>query len=573
MLVVVSTSFSYAQRTNTPEVVLQKRYERGKELYQQGKYDLALDMFRTLSRTEQNNPYATYASFYFALSAFRSGDYALAKNMLEQIKSKYPRWNQMSEVNYWLANTYFEQDNYKSALALLNRQNGTPRATPEAAAKMKEYYIKQVTDPARLQAWLKEYPNDKVIATQLVERLLLNGTSDDEQLALKDSLVRVLGINEASLGLVTKASSVKKDGYNVAAFLPFFYNKLRLESGKSNFVLEMYQGMTMATEELQQEGLNVQLYAYDTERDYDATKRLLEKEEAKAMDVIIGPLYPGPFRAISEFTQEQQVYMVNPVSSNPLVMTNNPFSFLMRPSTITEARRAAHYAADSLGREMAVVVTSGIQSDSARVNTFINNFEKDDSSRVFIQVLEDYNTATMEMFADTLVYFSERQEEQNEAPPVVYVASDNDLVITNTISAVVMANAPLTLFGNDHWFDITSVTYEQLEELDVRFLSPGYIDYQRRTVQQFTQAYKQKYNALPSKFAYAGYDAMYYIGQMLNEYGTYFQEFYTKDKPISSRFYEGYNFFEANDNQVVPIIRFEEGILREAEATDESDRY
>ena len=571
ILFVLSAFLSYGQGADDAESVQQKRYERGKELYQEGKYDLAMDMFRTLSSTEQNNPYAIYASFYFALSAFQSSDYLKAKDMLQQIKSRYPKWNRMSEVDYWLANTHFELANYKQAFSLLkplDQQKGTTRATLEDAAKMKQFYLSQVTDVNLLRGLHQEYPDDKVIATQLVERILISGADDDELATLKDSLVQKFNIDESSFGVATQAASIKKDVYNVAAFLPFFANKLSMND-KSNFVLEMYQGMRMAADELQNEGLNVQLYAYDTERDYDVTKRLLEKPEAKVMDVIMGPLYPGPFRAISEFTQEQQVYMINPVSSNPLVVSGNPFSFLMQPSTLTEARRAAQYAADTLGRKMAIVVTDESPRDSARVNTFVKNFKQDDSYEIFIQKLKDYNTETMESFADTLVYFSEQQEEQSEAPPVVYVASNNDLAITNTISAVVMANTPLTLFGNDQWFDITSVTYEQLEELDVHFLSPAYIDYQRRTVQKFTEAYKQRYNALPTKFAYAGYDAMYYVGQMLNEFGIYFQEFYTQDKPVNSMFYEGYNFYEANDNQLIPIIRFEEGILQAVEPTSE----
>jgi ABC-type branched-subunit amino acid transport system substrate-binding protein len=132
-----------------------------------------------------------------------------------------------------------------------------------------------------------------------------------------------------------------------------------------------------------------------------------------------------------------------------------------------------------------------------------------------------------------------------------------------------MAKTPVTLIGNDSWFDITSITYEQLEELGVHFLSPGYTEHRRRSVENFEKAYRKKYNAVPSKYAYAGYDAMYYIGQMLQEYGTYFQEFYTDDKPVKSLLFAGYNYHEAQDNQMVPIIRFQDGVLREVQPEEE----
>ena len=564
LLLIAGMPFAFGQTGNNTAALYQERYERGKALYEQGEYASAIEAFRSLSRTEVGNPYTIYASFYFALSAFQQQDYALAKNMLLQIKSKYPKWSKMSEVDYWLANTYFELDDYVQAMSVLkslDQQKGTTRSTLEDAQAMKEFYVSRLNDPERLRTLLETYPQDKLIATQLVKQLVTSG----ENLVLKDSLVQAFDIDETTFGVASQASSIKKDVYNVAAFLPFFYDKLMVENERvgNDFVVELYQSMRMAVGDLQKQGINVQLYAYDTERDYDVTQRLLEKEEIRTMDVIIGPLFPGPFRAVSEFTQEHQIYMFNPISTNPLVMQGNPFSFLSKPSLLTEARHAARFARDTLDGPVAVVVTDDTKQDTARVGAFIRTFREDDPDReVHLEVFRSFNVDAIEDFVDTLVYYGERNE---TAPPVVYVASNNDLVITNTISAVVMAKTPVTLIGNDSWFDITSITYEQLEELDVHFLSPGYTEHRRRSVKNFETAYRKKYKVLPSKYAYVGYDAMYYIGQMLHEYGTYFQEFYTNAKPVKSLLFSGYNYFEAQDNQVVPIIRFEDGMLHEAQ--------
>lgn len=565
LLLAMGMPFAFGQVGNNTAALYKERYERGKEKYEQGEYASAIEAFRSLSRTEADNPYTIYASFYFALSAFQQQDYALAKNMLLQVKSKYPKWSKMSEVDYWLANTYFELNDYAQAMEIINgldQQKGTTRSTLEDAQAMKEFYVARLNEPEQLQGLLKNYPEDKTIATQLVRQLVMSGSPET---ALKDSLVQAFQIDETAFGVASQASSVKKDAYNVAAFLPFFYDKLTAENERvgNDFVVELYQSMRMATADLQKEGINVQLYAYDTERDYNVTQRLLEQEEVKNMDVIIGPLFPNPFRAVSEFAQEQQIYMFNPVSTNPQVVQGNPFSFLSKPSTVTEARHAAQFVRDTLDRPVAVVVTDDTKQDTARVSAFIRTFRKGEPTRkVHLEVFRSFDVDAIEDFVDTLVYYGERNETE---PPVVYVASNNDLVITNTISAVVMAKVPLTLIGNDSWFDITSVTYEQLEELDVHFISPSYTEPQRRSVKSFREAYRKKYNVLPSKYAYAGYDAMYYIGQMLHQYGTYFQEFYTGPQPVKSLLFSGYNYFDAQDNQVVPIIRFKDGILRQAQ--------
>ena len=62
-------------------------------------------------------------------------------------------------------------------------------------------------------------------------------------------------------------------------------------------------------------------------------------------DVIIGPLYSGPSEFISQFSKENKVTMVNPVSSNEAIVGDNPYSYLFKSAYSTQGREAAKYAA------------------------------------------------------------------------------------------------------------------------------------------------------------------------------------------------------------------------------------
>nr|WKN36490.1 ABC transporter substrate-binding protein [Tunicatimonas sp. TK19036] len=539
----------------------QQRYVRAKALYEQGKYDLAIDILRPLSREEKGNPYVRYASFFYAMAAFQTEDYNLAKNMFLQIKDKYPRWKRMPEVNYGLANTYYELESYDQAFAMtaeLTTGSQPDDQLREDASDMKQYYIAQTPDSI-LRTLLVKFPDEKAIAEQLVTNLTYSVYSE-ENIRYKDSLVQAYSIDLSELGIASQAASVRKEVYHVAAFLPFFQNKLTTSSLTDNrvgnqFILELYRGMELASKDLQKEGINVQLHAYDTEREYDVTKRLLSEEEIEYMDAFIGPLYQGPVKAVSEYALKNQVYMFNPLSANPQIIGDNPFSYLLRPSSATEAKMAARYALDSLQATRAVVVTGPTKRDSARVFTFIENFQADSDRPVYMEVIEDYNEETMDTFVEKLVEMSE------EGETVVYVASDQELVITNTISALVMSAAPLKVIGSESWFDFTTISYEQLEDLGTYLLSPVFLDYSNPKIREFKQRYRDEYYTLPSKNVFIGYDTMYFLGQMLNEYGIYFQEFFTDSEPVPSVFFKGYNYFQANDNQVVPVLHFENGSL------------
>src|SRR5688572_28430909 len=79
-----------------------KQYNNAKALLRDGKYSLAMESFKPLIPYAQNNPYSEYASFYYAFAAYHQGYKAVAKDMLNQIRTLYPNWDKQGEVNFWL---------------------------------------------------------------------------------------------------------------------------------------------------------------------------------------------------------------------------------------------------------------------------------------------------------------------------------------------------------------------------------------------------------------------------------------------------------------------------------------
>jgi len=105
------------------QVDYQAQYKNGKDLFREGKYNLAMEAFKPLIPYDDENPYSAYASFYYALSAYRQNYPAAAKDMLLQIKKVHPKWEKMDEVNLWLAIVYRETDDYFQGVRALNEVN------------------------------------------------------------------------------------------------------------------------------------------------------------------------------------------------------------------------------------------------------------------------------------------------------------------------------------------------------------------------------------------------------------------------------------------------------------------
>jgi hypothetical protein len=549
---------SVVQAQNTQgNASLADRFARGRGLFLEGQYGAAIEVLRPLSRIEQGNPYVEYASFYFGLSALKDGQYDLAKNMFLQINSKYPKWEKTEEVNYWLANTYFNLQDYEQALALIKEMDASrevSNANKEDAKVMKNHFLDQATT-ARLQELLALYPEDKDIATNLVKNIAAT-LYDAEEQELMDSLIDAFNIDMASLGVVSKEASVKKNAYNVAVFLPFLYDKLNPSAPKqgNQFVLDLYKGIKMAASDLQSNGINVQLHAYDTERSFDKMQSILQQDEIRGMDLMIGPLYPGPYRAATEYAMSNQKYMFNPLSSNPAAIGENPFAYLIKPSLITEGRAAARFAIDSLNRSHAVVITGATGQDSLRVSSFAAAFEEDGNRDVIVLEEENFNRERIEEIVEMLNELGEDN--------LIYVASGNELIISNTISAVVMAENQIPVIGSEEWLETSSLTFDQLENFDEYLIAPGFIDPENANIADFKDRFRREFYDVPNKYTYVGYDLMMYIGYMLDRYGVYFQEFYTGEENVNSLLYAGYNYFNANDNQLVPIIKYEDAQLK-----------
>src|SRR5438445_430980 len=93
-----------------------KQYRHAKKLFEEESFSEAMDAFRPLTIYDKDNSYPEYASFFYAMSAYRLGYKTIAKDMFLQIKKIYPSWEQMDEVNYWLTKIYFEDREYFHAL-------------------------------------------------------------------------------------------------------------------------------------------------------------------------------------------------------------------------------------------------------------------------------------------------------------------------------------------------------------------------------------------------------------------------------------------------------------------------
>lgn len=112
----------------------------------------------------------------------------------------------------------------------------------------------------------------------------------------------------------------------IAVVLPFGLDENLNESAR---MLEFYQGFLMAVDTLKKQNISIDVYAYDTGKEGGSIQHILESEELKQMDIILGGYYWGHIKQLSDFSKRHRIKMILPFSSNDYFVSNNPDLFMI----------------------------------------------------------------------------------------------------------------------------------------------------------------------------------------------------------------------------------------------------
>lgn len=546
-----------------------KQFKQAKDHFEEEEYSQAMDSFKPLMIYDQSNPYPEYASFYYALAAQRLGYTSVAKETFLQMKKLYPDWKQMPEVNYWLFKMYFDQGEYFQGLLTASQISD-----PEFQSSIKEIkraYFPKIDDPETLKMILEDYPDDREAARALV--LVLGSQPVHlQETRLIDSLCNHYALPREQLVTVVAPVPIFKENYRIALIMPFLASTLEPSPVKkrNQFVLDLYYGMKLATDTLAKQGINLELLAYDNERSLEATKKLLQKEELKTADVIVGPLFQEEAVPVQQFATENAINLViNPLSNNSEFATKL-FTWLYQPSHETLGIRSAEWVAAKVKRNTCMVYYGETVKDSVMAFSFIKRALE---LGVKIVYAEEVRKETTGSILTTLTKATEFDEWKNptqfslkrDSIGSIFVASNNELIYSKVINSVEARNDSIVVMGNESWIQETSVDYTKFERTRVVMTAPNYISPTTPAYTEFRKHYIQKHGTLPAEYSAIGYEFVITLGQMISQYGANFLITMPEDTQIPGSLTQGYFFQASHDNGRFPFITFRNGRLITAE--------
>ncbi|MEJ1239612.1 ABC transporter substrate-binding protein [Chryseolinea sp. T2] len=542
-----------------------KHYLNAKTLYREGKYNLAMETFKPLIAYDKNNPYSQYASFYYALAAYNQGFKPLAKTSLNEIKKLSPAWDKMDEVNFWIGKINMEDRDYFQGLKVWSTIQD--KSLQPLIEQLKTKSISEVTDLETLRMMREENPRDAVVGKQLATQLAKNSSNPTDKAQL-DELIRTFNLNRADF-VAEAPKSFFKDIYSVSVMMPFMVNTLEpsTASKRNQNVLDFYEGMKLAVDTLAKQGVKISLRAYDSERNVNKIKSVLNTDELKNTDLLVGPFFQEEVKPIVDFSLTNGVNLFNPLHNNLELLGSNPYAFLYQPSLETMGRKAGEFLSANAKKKTCLIFYGTTRRDSTLAASFAAAAQAKGMKIMATHRLSREQSGNILSILTTATEFDDFKNPKQfalkkDSVGGIYVASDDALIYAKVISGIETRGDQIPVVGSESWLEQHTIDLEKFQNLPITLIAPNYVDAGRPYARAFNRKYVKTHGRVPTNYASTGYELMLFLGNQLKKNGVYFQEAMAKAGAIPGYITEGHNYQAGRSNDLVPFIRFEAGNMK-----------
>ncbi len=560
-------------QTNYSEFIKLKR------LFIEEKYSIISEYNHQI---DKKNEFYPYAVFYKGVSEYKLSSYDKSENYFKEIIAIYPNWSQIDEVYYWQIKVDLKTNNFDNALINFSELNNSE--IKEILYPDIDPFLEKISS-SKLYDYYELYPKNKSVA-KYYGRFLLKEYLDSSVI---EEINKILKIVESEDLFISKKSNFK-----IAVLLPFMFEGIENNTfiKKNDFIMDLYTGINYGFKNNDSISTNIEILSFDTKRNPDTIKKLIEDGSLDNVDLIIGPLYSKPIEIVKQFCLEKKVLMINPLSSNNKIIDDNNYSFLFKPSINTIAKQTADYSINNFSKNKNVLIfyennyqDSLIASlykqklDSSNFNIIYSKSVSFEDSRLILDSLASkYEYILSDSLFDTLsnvpkivikegrgidkldttYMYTEKFFIEDDSIGHIFVSSKNSLFASNAISALDIRNDTIPIIGYTEWLDYNVISVDQFQNLDVRMIGTTFFEKENESFKKLNNFFMSDYNRKISYNFLVGYDLINMIIKINNNYGNYFQFGLRNEKLIETNLLSNPYYLEFNDNQNVKIYKVDD---------------
>ncbi|BAX81849.1 PBP1 and LysM peptidoglycan-binding domain-containing protein [Labilibaculum antarcticum] len=399
-----------------------------------------------------------------------------------------------------------------------------------------------------------------------------------EKGAPKDTILEVQQVVDSVVSEVILKPRIQNK-IRIALFLPLYLNandsinrnvfykdtieiitelEPRVLYSRSHDFIRFYQGVLLAVDSLQKDGLSVDLHVFDTEKNPERLQRILAGLQYTDLDFIIGPVYQNTFSVVADFAQRRRIPIISPLSPKNSELQTNPFVIQINTSVKSICGKISDFVSYDLDTRNLIVVHPDryehlnefqLVTDIER-NLFEKGkyWENDDMTYKKIS-FDEYGLFGIErMLSDTV---------EN----VIIIPSTLQPYVENIISNlnILSQRFDIRLIGFPVWQRFNSLDAEIFYNLNLSVITPYNIDYKEVKIDSFVSDFRDKFKCEPNDFSFRAFDLCRYFSKAVSSFGRAFPGHLNKmnvDLLQSNYHFKRVNAFGGLENQGIQVVNY-----------------
>lgn len=304
---------------------------------------------------------------------------------------------------------------------------------------------------------------------------------------------------------------------NIALMLP-----MNINSKPNASYVEFYQGFLLGLESIKQQGGgDTKLTVYNTAHDQLKVQQIVNSTMFEGTNLIVGPVYEDELNPVLQYAHKHSVPVVSPLAN--ITAVQSPVLYQLSPAPEKKYEKIANLLDG--GRDIYLIYASSNDKE----------FEQEIIRELHGRPYSAFNYS----FTDQKSTFTPRNAEaraiesmddilKGEKPCLFIVLANAETDVDRILGTISSSKVALTdrsessaqyvVMGTSRWGRFGNIDHTSYFNNNVVMISTYHAKRDSKTVRDFDSRYIEAYGALPSLYAYRGYDtAMIFCAGMRSD--------------------------------------------------------
>ena len=307
----------------------------------------------------------------------------------------------------------------------------------------------------------------------------------------------------------------------VAVFTPLYlsdaFDGSNYKLGKSNLPknilpgLEFYNGIMLAIDSLNNEGVNAEISIYDSKQDPMDIERLFSEPAMQDVGLIIAALTTASeLKYFGAKALQKNIPFVSATYPNYVGITQNPSFILLNSSFGTHIEGLYKYMQRNYSASEIIAFKRPGSTEDYIKNTITDLNKRTSTSPIkirWVDMKDDFISNDVTKYLDSL------------KSNVIFVASPLEIFGANVVKTIGKnSKYNVTAIGMPTWDAVRDFNRREYENVEIIYSTPFNYSSNEYLNRSITKEYKYKYKSRPSDMVFKGFETTYHFTKLLQKH-------------------------------------------------------